>query len=225
MPLVPDDDMIETLASDGADDPFDITVLPGRSRCRWYIVDSHRFYSIPVEPAVGAVSITDNIARHLVPGERFGNLPCRPFSGRTCSNFEMDQLAAIVTENDEYIEDSKGQRRNDQEIDRGRAVEVIEEERLPCLIRIRPSLRHVPRYRRLADVEAQLQQLSMNPRRAPQRVLSAHLPNKNPDLFRYLWPATSFTGPPPPIKTKAFPMPADKGLGMDDADQPGSLRP
>ena len=74
----------------------------------------------------------------------------------------MDQLAAIVTENDEYIEDSKGQRRNDQEIDRGRAVEVIEEERLPCLIRIRPSLRHVPRYRRLADVEAQLQQLSMN---------------------------------------------------------------
>ena len=52
-----------------------------------------------------AVSITDNIARHLVPGERFGNLPCRPFSGRTCSNFEMDQLAAIVTENDEYIED------------------------------------------------------------------------------------------------------------------------
>ena len=123
MPLVPDDDMIETLASDGADDPFDITVLPGRSRCRWYIVDSHRFYSIPVEPAVGAVSITDNIARHLVPGERFGNLPCRPFSGRTCSNFEMDQLAAIVTENDEYIEDSKGQRRNDQEIDRGRAVE------------------------------------------------------------------------------------------------------
>ena len=193
MPLVPDDDMIETLASDGADDPFDITVLPGRSRCRWYIVDSHRFYSIPVEPAVGAVSITDNIARHLVPGERFGNLPCRPFSGRTCSNFEMDQLAAIVTENDEYIEDSKGQRRNDQEIDRGRAVEVIEEERLPCLIRIRPSLRHVPRYRRLADVEAQLQQLSMNPRRAPQRVLSAHLPNKNPDLFRYLWPATSFT--------------------------------
>ena len=93
MPLVPDADMIETLASDGADDPFDITVLPGRSRCRWYIVDSHRFYSIPVEPAVGAVSITDNIARHLVPGERFGNLPCRPFSGRTCSNFEMDQLA------------------------------------------------------------------------------------------------------------------------------------
>ena len=97
-------------------------------------MDSHRFYSIPVEPAVGAVSITDNIARHLVPGERFGNLPCRPFSGRTCSNFEMDQLAAIVTENDEYIEDSKGQRRNDQKIDRGRAVEVIEEERLPCLI-------------------------------------------------------------------------------------------
>ena len=140
MPLVPDDDMIETLASNGADDPFDITILPGRLRCRWYIVDSHRFYSIPVEPAVGAVSITDNIARHLVPVERFGNLPCRPFSGRTCSNFEMDQLAAIVTENDEYIEDSKGQRRNDQEIDRGRAVEVIEEERLPCLIRIRPCL-------------------------------------------------------------------------------------
>ena len=71
MPLVPDDDMIETLASDGADDPFDITVLPGRSRCRWYIVDSHRFYSIPVEPAVGAVSITDNIARHLVRNRSF----------------------------------------------------------------------------------------------------------------------------------------------------------
>jgi len=34
MPLIEDDDVVQTLAADRADDAFDVRVLPGRARCR-----------------------------------------------------------------------------------------------------------------------------------------------------------------------------------------------
>ena len=34
MPLIDDDDVVQTLATDRADDAFDVGILPGRARCR-----------------------------------------------------------------------------------------------------------------------------------------------------------------------------------------------
>ena len=34
MPLIDDDDVVQTLAPDRADDAFDVGILPGRARCR-----------------------------------------------------------------------------------------------------------------------------------------------------------------------------------------------
>ena len=34
MPLIDDDDVVQTLAADRADDAFDVGILPGRARCR-----------------------------------------------------------------------------------------------------------------------------------------------------------------------------------------------
>jgi hypothetical protein len=44
--LIEDDDVIETLAADRADDAFDVGVLPRRSRCRNDLSDSHRLEAI-----------------------------------------------------------------------------------------------------------------------------------------------------------------------------------
>ena len=44
--LIEDDDVIETFAADGADDAFDIGVLPRRSRRGDDLLDSHRLNTI-----------------------------------------------------------------------------------------------------------------------------------------------------------------------------------
>src|ERR1700724_2417130 len=41
MSLAEHDEMVETLPSDRADQPFDVSVLPRRSRCRRPITDTH----------------------------------------------------------------------------------------------------------------------------------------------------------------------------------------
>ncbi len=68
---------------------------------------------------------------------------------------------------DEHEEDLESQRRDNQEIDRSRAVDVIAQERLPGLFGIWRSSRHVPRDRRLTNVQAELQEFAVDPWRTP----------------------------------------------------------
>src|SRR6516225_8575965 len=71
----------------------------------------------------------------------------------------------------------------------------------------------------LADVNAQLEQLAVNPRSAPEWVLTTHGANQ-PAYFlghaRSPRPAASDL--PGPEQTKALPVPADDGRGFDDKD-------
>ena len=69
----------------------------------------------------------------------------------------------------------------------------------------------------LADVDAELEQLAMNPRSAPEWVLTAHSANQ---LAHLLGPAGSprltVSDLPAPEQPKAFPVPADNGRRFDD---------
>src|SRR5512132_395466 len=62
------------------------------------------------------------------------------------------------------------QRRNDEEIHGCNPVGVVAEKSLPPLIRRTSPSQHVFRNRRLGDIKAELDQLAMNPRRAPKRI-------------------------------------------------------
>src|SRR5712691_10095515 len=66
------------------------------------------------------------------------------------------------------------QGRNDEEIHGGNPVGVVAEKGLPPLGRRTSPSQHVFRNRRLGDIEAELEQLAMDPRRAPKRVFLAH---------------------------------------------------
>jgi hypothetical protein len=59
----------------------------------------------------------------------------------------------------------------------------------------------------------------MDPRRAPQWVLFVHLANEIADLALDSGAATTAAGLPPPIGSKAAPMPPDHGLGFDHRDR------
>src|SRR6478609_1044550 len=80
---------------------------------------------------------------------------------------------------------------------------MVEEERSPALRRRSPSPRHILRNGGLADVDTELEELSMNAGSAPERIGEAHLPDQPPDFRRYAWPTGTPTRFPAPEGAKA----------------------
>ena len=64
----------------------------------------------------------------------------------------------------------------------------------------------------------ELEQLAMDPRRSPQRIFRAHLPDQRSQLRVDLRPASKRAGFPTPVPTEASSMPTHEGLGPDDRD-------
>src|SRR5277367_6837769 len=91
-------------------------------------------------------------------------------------------LPTIVRQNDHDVEQPKRRGRNNEHIDRSDALGVTPQEGPPVLRRCSPSSHHVLRDGRLADLEAELEQLTVDPGRTPERVGAAHLPNKIANL-------------------------------------------
>ena len=71
----------------------------------------------------------------------------------------------------------------------------------------------------LADVDAEFQQLAVDPRSAPERVLTTHGPNQHAHLFRHGRPPwLTVLDLPGPEQAKTFPVPADDSRSLDDED-------
>jgi hypothetical protein len=65
---------------------------------------------------------------------------------------------------------------------------------------------------RLADINAQLEQLAVNPWSAPEWVFTTHGPNQRAHLFRHgRPPRLTVSDLPGPEQAKALPVPADGG--------------
>ena len=74
----------------------------------------------------------------------------------------------------------------------------------------------------LADVNAELQKLAVNPRSAPYRILAANSANQIADLPGYGGSARiTASSLPGPEQSEAFPVPGDHRFRLDD-DQCGS---
>jgi hypothetical protein len=78
---------------------------------------------------------------------------------------------------------------------------------------------HVPSDRRLGDLEAELEQLTMNTRRTPKCVRTAHLANERAQLSRDLRSANTVAGSPAPIRPKPSTVPANDGFRPDDRNR------
>src|SRR3981189_3214900 len=69
-----DHDMVEAFLSDRTDEAFDMSVLPGRSPCRWSVADAHRREASGYGVTVGGVPVADQVLGRLLPGESLGDL-------------------------------------------------------------------------------------------------------------------------------------------------------
>jgi hypothetical protein len=66
------------------------------------------------------------------------------------------------------------------------------------------------------DLEAELEQLAVNTRPFPRRVLAGDSTDERPDLCIDRWPSASVSALPAPVKLEALAMQADRGLGLHE---------
>jgi hypothetical protein len=105
----------------------------------------------------------------------------------------------MVAEDDQNMEETEADRRHHEQIHRGDGGGVVAQKGLPALARRSPTSRHVLRHCRLGDLDAELEQLAMNARRAPQRIGKAHLANKITQIAQDSWATAARARLPAPI--------------------------
>ena len=116
--------------------------------------------------AVELISITDQIARSLIPRECLRDLTCDPVRGRMACDVNPDKISASQPDDDQAVKQIKANSWNNEQIHGGNVRCVVTQEGAPALGRRSTSLDHVLRDARLSDLEAELEQLAMNARRS-----------------------------------------------------------
>jgi hypothetical protein len=119
------DDVIHTLAANGADDSFDIRTVRWGARLRKQLSDAHRLHLIDEVLADDAVPVSQQIARRTLPWECFAHLFSRPLRRRMRRDREMHNASPIVCPHQKYVKTLKPNRRHGEEIVRYNAVDVI----------------------------------------------------------------------------------------------------
>ena len=102
--------------------------------------------------------------------------------GRMLGYSRAYNLPAIVGQNDHHVEQPKRDRRLDEHVYGRDSLGLISQEGPPVLRRCSPPSHDVLRDGRLADLDAELEKLAVDPRRTPEGVGAAHLPNQVTNL-------------------------------------------
>src|SRR6267143_2731988 len=154
------------------------------------------------------------------PLTRVGSAELCPCGASHIMLVEVHDLAAMLQQDHEHVEQTKGCRRHDEEVDRDKVGEVVVEERSPGLRGRLRAPRHEPGNGALRNLEAELEQLTMDARRAPEGIRERHGPDELCNL-RTDGRSTrsSGSGLPGPERAKALPMPTNDGLGANDVER------
>src|SRR5260221_3476992 len=215
--------VVKAFPSDRTDQPFGISILPRGAWRRWSVANAHRSKSSDEDIAIGPIVIADQIVGSPFPAESFRNLICDPFRGRMRCDAEPYDLSSAVPHDQQSIEQTKRDCRHDEQIYRGDPICMIAKECLPSLGRRAWSPGHILGHTGLPDFDAELEQLSMDPRPSPQRISNAHLVDKLAYVRGYSWSATTTSRLPAPIRSETRAMPPDDRIRLDDRQRIASL--
>src|SRR5262245_60988123 len=124
-------EVVEALAADRADHPLDEGILPRGAWSGQDLVDSHALDAPHELVAVETVTITEQVGRSRVMREGLDDLPSRPLGRGVVGDVEVDELTAVVGEDDEHEEQAEGEGGDHEEVDRDELAEVRSEEDAP----------------------------------------------------------------------------------------------
>jgi hypothetical protein len=80
--LVEDNDVVQAVSPDAADQAFDIRVLPGASRGGKDLFDGHAPDASTKRLAIDRIAIPEEVLRRAIPGESLDDLLSRPVRSR-----------------------------------------------------------------------------------------------------------------------------------------------
>ena len=130
-----DEDVIETLAPEGADEPLRARVLPRAVRRGQDFTDSHALHALSEHVTVDRVSIAEEVGRGGVVREGVHDLLGRPGGGGMLGDIEVEDAPAVVGEHDEDEQNAQARGGNSKEIDGDEVPDMIGQERAPRLRR------------------------------------------------------------------------------------------
>src|ERR1019366_6913383 len=120
---------------------------------------------------------------------------------------------------DKTIENPERDRWKDKKVDRRDAVGMVAQKRAPALRWWPRVAAHMPSDCRLSDLEAELEQFTMNAWCAPERVRPAHLANERAQFSQDLRSANMVARSPAPIRLKPSAVPANDRFRPDNGNR------
>ena len=107
MPLAEHNNVVNTFPPDRTDLPFTISVLPRRSQRGWPMPSAHRPKAADEDVSVDGVAVTNDVVRRYFPTIGLGELVRDPFSRWVRSDSRPQDLATIVMQNQQPVEQSE----------------------------------------------------------------------------------------------------------------------
>jgi hypothetical protein len=229
MPYVQNDDRIQQISSAIPHPAFGDAVLPRASEVGLLGNDAEALHRADDLLTEVRSAIEDQIIRRCIVRKCFTQLLRNPQATWMPGDVAVENPAPVVCNDEEAVQDTKGQRRNGKEIRRCNRFSVVVQESRPTLRQLRTprSLPHPTRHRSLRYVEAEHSQFSMNTRRAPGQVLSYHAEDEFAHLFAYTLSSLASAMPrePLPIQLESSVMPTNNGLRLDKDQRLLPFRP
>src|ERR1700737_635441 len=123
--------MVETLTTNGTNDPFDIRPLPGGSRCGENFLDSH-VCDLPAEiiPVEG-VTLAEQGVREYVKRKGFSQLLASPLCRWVGGHIEGENAPAVMSQHQKHVKHLEANSRHGKEIDGDQLLEGIAQEGRP----------------------------------------------------------------------------------------------
>ena len=141
---------------------------------------------------------------------------------------EMENLASIMFDDEETIQDSEGKGRYGEGIHGRDNLAVIAEESRPALAGV-VGRRQAPEISRdgvFRNVEAEFQKLPADSRSAPGKILVHHFPDESSNFGIDHWPTRAlWARAKAPEQPKASQMPGDNSFWFDDDQDAAPGRP
>ncbi len=177
MAVVVDDDVVETLSPNLANQALYVRVLPWRPRGSEYLLDPEARHPAPKPRAVHAIPVPQEVARGPIPWERLDDLLTSPLARGVLGDVEMHHPTPLESQHDEDVKNSKRDGGDNEQIDASEGRSLILQKRPPTLGRWTSPADHVPGHRGQGDLDSQHEQFPMHPRRAPERILQRDAPD------------------------------------------------
>src|SRR2546426_7117022 len=127
--------VIQTLAPDRADEPLREGILPRAVRGREDFLDPRALHSVPKLFAVDLVAVAQEIGGRGVVRKGIHDLLGGPVGGGMLGHVEVDDAPAVASEHDKNKEDAQARGWHREEIEGDQIADMVGEERPPGLRR------------------------------------------------------------------------------------------